>query len=234
MFFLVAGGYAATAQLRSMTDTGVPLDEPILVRLRDVPLRVPAAYLWPWPSQAMRNRVNDLQEIGFSFWMPERRHLETNPLSLLSFRPKEPGRDEPSPDAYVVEVRQLQPVKLDEPGYISPEQRFRNLTSISGLSSYSFEEEPFGLVRFWRHDWPHKQPESFLNYRNVEASDPQIELRCTPVHRTTAVNPLCDGTVHFATDGLGFYVRFSIRDLPRWREIAFAVRDLFKSWKDSR
>jgi hypothetical protein len=44
---LNAAAFFASAQIRTKTDTGVPFDEPILVRVRDVLLRVPAGYLWP-------------------------------------------------------------------------------------------------------------------------------------------------------------------------------------------
>jgi hypothetical protein len=123
----------------------------------------------------------------------------------------------------------LQPLKPDELGNRSPEKRFQNFTSIDGIASYSFREEEFGLVRFWRHDWPHPQPEPFLHYRHVEGSDPQILLRCTPPDRPSP-NPICDGYVYFAADQLSFYLRLSRADVPRWRESVVAVRDLFKSW----
>lgn len=216
-----------------MTSLGIPLDEPIAIRVRDVLLRVPAGYLWPWPSLDARSRVNEQATVGVEFWMPERRYLEVNPMSVIGFRTEEPGRSEPPSGAYLVRVNGLQPVALDSPGYLSPERRFQNLTSTAGLSSYSFKEEPFGLVRFWRHDWPHPSPEPFADYRNKEGTDPQVLLHCTPSH-SQLPNPSCQGNVHFVADGLGFFFFFPREALPEWREIVRAVRELFNSWKESR
>jgi hypothetical protein len=39
-----------------------------------------------------------------------------SPISNADFRPLEPGRGEPGPDAYIVWVWDLQPIKLNEPG----------------------------------------------------------------------------------------------------------------------
>jgi len=178
----------------------------------------------------MQGRVHDWDSVAFDFWMPDRRYPEFNPLSLLSFRPKERGRPPAPPDAYVVEVRQMQPVKLNEPGYVSPERGFRNLTSISAISSYSFENQKFGLVRFWQHDWPYPQPEPFTRYRQPEGSDPQVLLHCTPPDRTSGT-PLCSGTVHFAASDLGFFVVFPREVVSQWRDITQAADELFKSWK---
>jgi hypothetical protein len=196
-------------------------------------LRIPAGYLVPWPAEIMRNRVNTKPAIYIRFWMPEKRYLEINPLSSASFRPKEPGRAKPSSNDYVVWVNELRPLSVDQLGYLSPEKQFQNLTSVAGVSSFSFQEENFGLVRFWRHDWPYSHPEPFTNYRHREGSDPLILLRCTPSYQD-ALNPLCDGYVYFRGDQLSFYIIFSRTDLPRWRESSLAVRDLFKVWSGTR
>jgi hypothetical protein len=225
-----AASLSVSAERRVTTDSGIPLDEPIQIRVRDVLLRVPAGYLWPWPDRSLRDRVNEWKALAFDFWMPDRRYLEINNLSLLSYRPKERGRDEPLPDAYVVEVTTLAPAKLEEPDYISPEKRFKNVTSGSDISSYSFQEEPFGLVRFWRNDWPYPKLEPFVDYRHRQGADPQVLLRCTPP-REKVPNPSCMGEIHFVAEELGFFVRFSRDRLPEWRGIVDAVRDLFRSWK---
>jgi hypothetical protein len=223
-------GPSAAAGVQTRTSEGVPLDEPILIRLKGMLLRIPAGYLWPWPTQRMRNRVNDTKDLDFDFWMPDRRYPTRQSSSYVGVRPKERGRGEPPPDAYVVWVRQLQPIGLDEPGYISPEKGFRNLTSLAGIASYSFKEEEFGLVQFWRHHQPNPLLDSALQYRHPEGSDPQVLLHCTPPHETPPF-PGCNGTIHLVAGDLAFFIHFPRSDLPHWREIVLAVSDLFKSWQ---
>lgn len=161
----------ASGQIRTTTYDGIPLDEPFLIRMRGVLLRIPAGYLGPWPSPAGRGRVGEMKSIKFNFWMPDSRYVEIGDLSIAGFRPKEPGRGDPPSEASVVRVNDLQLLRPDELGTRSPDTRFRNLTSLAGISSYSFEQE-FGLVRFWRHDWPYPQPEPFLNYRHEQGIRP--------------------------------------------------------------
>ena len=232
-FVLTWTASSAPAQIRTVTNDGIALDETILVRVHGVLFRIPAGYLVPWPKPAMRGQVNERDNLNFNFWMPEPRYVEIDDISIDGSRPAERGRERPGRDAYVVKVRSLQPAtKLDTPGYISPEKRFQNFTSLPAPSSYSFYQEKFGLTRFWRHDWPHPQPKPFMQYRHAENTDPQVNLRCTPPHEAPP-DPLCSGDVHFAGDDLGFYFRFPRSELPRWREIAEAVRALIKSWKAS-
>lgn len=233
----MASAPSAPAQIRTTTYDGIPLDEPFLTRMRGVLLRIPAGYLGPWPSPAGRDRVGETKSIKFNFWMPDRRYVEIGDLSIAGFRPKEPGRGDPPPEASVVRVNDLQLLRPDELGTRSPDTRFRNLTSLAGISSYSFKEE-FGLMRFWQHDWPHPQPEPFLHYRHMEGSDLQVLLRCTPSDRTVGrpgatTNPICDGYVYVAADELSFYIWFSGTHLPRWRENVLAARDLFRSWSQA-
>jgi hypothetical protein len=222
------GTIAAPGKVRTTTYQGIPFDELITFRVRNVLLRVPAGYVWPIPK--MRNIVNEQESFGFSFWMPDKRYLKVSPVSVIGGRPKEDGFSEPPSDAYVVTVGHLKPTVLSEPGYISPEKAFKNLTSISGRSSYSFKEEEFGLVRFWRHDWPHPRPEPFTNYRHLEGTDPLVQLQCTPPDQTPRF-PGCSGTIHFVAEGFGFFISFSRDHVSEWRQIVFAVRDLFNSWK---
>lgn len=218
---------------RTTTDGVLPLDEPISIRVKNVPLRVPAAYISPWPqAKNVRNRVNEWKGFDVEFWMPDRRYLEISPLSNTSFRPVEPGRGVPATSAYIVRIWHLRPTRLDEPGYISPEQGFRNQTSIgsASTSSYSFQDEPFGLVRFWLRDWPHPQPPPFIDYRHKDGADPQVLIKCTPPSRTPP-NPECSGDIHFVSDDLAFFVVLPREELPHWHDIVFAARDLYNSWK---
>lgn len=230
VFSLGSGeGAVAKVNLRAATEQGIPLDEAITVRIHGVILKVPAGYLWPWPDKAMRGKINVWDNLAFDFWMPDGRHLETNPIGYAGFTPKEPGRGIPTVDNYVVNVRTMQPVKLGQHGYISPEIGFSNLTSVSGLASYSQEREQFGLVRFWQHDWPYPKPEPFIRYRHVDGMDPQILLHCTQPDKSI-VYPSCSGIVHFAAINVGFFVAFPKSKLPEWREIVTKARSLFELW----
>jgi hypothetical protein len=228
----IQNGRPLIVRKRTTTDGVLPFDEPVSIKVKGVPLHVPAAYIFPWPHQEVRNRVNEAKALNIEFWMPDRRYLEISPLSNVEFRPTEPDREQPGAEAYIVKVRGLQPTKLDEPGYISPEQKFRNLTSIGGrtASSYSYQEEPFGLVHFWRPDWPHPLPPPFIDYRHKEGADPQAIIKCTPPSRPTP-QPLCDGYVHFVADELAFFFYFPREELPHWHDIALAVRELYTTWR---
>jgi hypothetical protein len=226
----------ASGQIRTTTYDGIPLNEPFLIQIRDVILRIPVGYIAPWPTQKERGRFDARKSLYFNFWMPDRRYVEVGDLSLVGFRPKERGRGEPPPDASVVRVNDLKLLKAGELGTRSPEQQVKNFTAYPGPSSYSFTREDFGLVRYWRHDWPYQQPEAFLRYRHVVGSDPQINLHCTPPHLARrssgpGVNPMCIGFVYIESDELSFQIWFSGTNLSRWREYIFAVRDLFLDWR---
>jgi hypothetical protein len=229
-----ATSFCTFAQVMTVTNDGVALNERILIRARGVSLRVPAGYLSPWPTKNMRNRMNEQKGIAFNFWMPDRRYVEIYPFSIVGFRPRERGRAQPGPDAYVVKVISLASIKADDPDYLSPEKAFKNTTSIPGISSYSFQQEDFGLMRFWRHDGPPPQPQALVRYRHMEGTDPQVLLRCrAPPREKPGVLPYpsCDGSVHFLADDLGFYLQFDRMNLPQWHAIVNAVRDLYMSWK---
>lgn len=217
---------------RTTTDGVLPLDEPVTIKLNDILLRVPAAYLSPWPQQKVRNRINNTKSLRFEFWMPDKRHLEISPLSNAAFRPLEPGRGEPAKDAYIVRVWDLRPIKLDEPGYISPEQAFRNELESRQLAGaqFSFHEEEFGLTRFW----PSNRPDSnfAVEYRHKEGGDPQILLDCAVPDRWR-VYPACSGRVHFAADDLAFFVVFPSEEVSHWHDVVLTARDLYRSWKVS-
>src|ERR1700688_233831 len=103
---LSSGGFSLAAQRRAVTNTGIPLDERIAVRIKGTLLRVPAGYLWPATSE-VRRRENNWEGLDFAFWMPDRRYPEVPLVSRRGFRPREPGRDAPRAEAYVVEVRHL-------------------------------------------------------------------------------------------------------------------------------
>jgi hypothetical protein len=231
---IIQNGRPLILRKRTTTDGVLPFDEPVSIKVKGVQLHVPAAYIYPWPRYQVRNTANEWEYLDIEFWMPDRRYLEISPLSNAESRPTEPGREKPGPDAYVVRVRNLQPARLDEPGYIFPEQKFRNLTSIGSatINSFSFEDEPFGLVRFWQWDWPYPTPPAFITYRHKNGTDPQAIINCIPPSRPTP-QPSCSGNIHFVADELAFLFHFPREELPRWHDIALAVRELYRSWKSS-
>jgi hypothetical protein len=188
-------------------------------------------YIGPWPTQKERGRISGRQPLNLNFWMPDRRYVEVGDLSIAGFRPKERGRGEPPPGASVVRVNDLRLLKSDKLGTRSPEQQFQNLTSLAGLSSYSFKEEEFGLVQYWQHNWPYPQPDPFFRYRHVEGSDPQINLRCTLPRLEKGPSGMCIGYVYITPDELSFQIWFSVSNLMHWREYVSATRDLFNNWK---
>lgn len=222
------GAAAVSNEIRRTTYDGLPLDEPITFRLRDVLLRIPAGYIAPWPRLEFRNRVIEAKQIRFNFWMPDRRYVEIDDLSIASPRPQERGRPLPPADAYVVKMA-FQLLGPNEPAYVPPEKKFENATRNPGLSSYSFEER-FGLLRFWRHDWPHPRPEPFTRYRHMDGSDPQVLLSCVP-ENVQLPNPGCTGDIYFEAERLALFLHIPRDQLPHWREIVSAARDLFNSWK---
>jgi hypothetical protein len=216
------GSSVAATERRTMTERGVPLDEPLLVNVRGVLFRIPTGYVWPPPDA--RGRVNNWPSLSFAFWMPTRRYLEIDKVSYPFFRPREPGRDRPGVDEYVVDVRGLTHA-VNEPGYITPLQRYRNRVSIDGEAAYGFEQQ-FGLLRFWSEKWPN----AFTRYRHLTTTDPQIILDCSRPDEP-GPNPLCSGHVYFESDNLAFFVVFSRNDIARWRENVIAARDLALGWR---
>lgn len=228
---IIMASEAMSEDIRRSTYSGIPLDEPVAIRLRDTVLDIPAGYLAPWPTRSTRGQLS-LRTVSFNFWMPSKRYVEIDGLSIAGFHPREAGREAPTEGQSVVRVNDVRLLAPEELGVRSPETRFRNLTNDW---PHSFREE-FGLLRFWQSEPRYPVPEPFLRYRNVEGSDPQILLRCTPPDRQIVVggekaSNVCDGYVYFLADQLSFYIVFSGEDLPRWRENAVAVRDLFRSWE---
>ena len=195
---------------RTTTDGVLKLDEPVTIKLNDTLLRVPAAYLSPWPKQEVRNRINNFKSLSFEFWMPDKRYLEISPLSNVDFRPVEPGRGKPTQDAYIVKVWNFEPTKLTDPGYISPEQAFRNRTSSRQPpgAKYSFQDEEFGLVRFWPTDEPNSK--FAVEYRHKEGTDPQILLDCAVPDRWR-VYAACSGRVYLVAEELALLVVFLVK-----------------------
>jgi hypothetical protein len=212
------------------------LDEIVTVKVNGVLLNVPWGYLQGWPLQQPRRQVIEWKEMGFTFWMPDRRYTRFNPNSYPgAYRPPEPGRSEPGPDAYVVGVSNLRRSKLDDPGYVSPEQAFRNSTSSPpSVGSYFFQDEPFGLVRYGVQDWPYISPALSTEYRHKEGTDPQVLMRCRLPDQSPSTSTLwCRARVHFVADDLAFNVAFPREKLSRWRDVVLAVRDLYGAWKSS-
>jgi hypothetical protein len=225
---------AMSQDIRHSTHSGIPFDERISVRLRETVLDIPAGYFAPWPKLTSRGLLNSTKSIGFNFWMPTKRYVEIDDMSIASFHPREKGRAAPAEGQSIVRVSNLQLLTPDELGVRSPETGFRNLTG-SNYAGYASREE-FGLLRFWEGGRdPSLPPEAFLNYRHRDGSDPQILLRCTPPDRLyplgRKVTGICDGYVYFAADQLSFYIMLSGEDLPRWSETVHAARDLFRSWR---
>jgi hypothetical protein len=68
----------------------------------------------------------------------------------------------------------------------------------------------------------------------VEGSDPQVHLRCTPPHEKRLPFPGCAGEIHFAADDVGFFIHFPRDELPNWRQMVLAVRELFDAWRTAR
>ncbi len=216
---------------RTTTDGVLALNEPIAVKLNGAILHIPAAYLSPWPRAQDRDRVHEMGSLRFEFWMPDRRYLEISPISNASFRPREPGHEEPTENTYIVRVWDLRPVALNEPGYVSPEQAFQNQIRNnypSGESAFSFHDEEFDLVQFWPGRAP--RADGRTEYRHKNGSDPQILLDCVPPTRF-GINPYCAGRVHLASEDLALFVVFPQEELPHWRDIILAARDLYNSWK---
>jgi len=119
----------------------------------------------------------------------------------------------------------LRDVDADDPDYLSPNKRFKNTTSHPGIDSYSFAEEPFGLVRFW-----HEGPTAFTEYTVLGASERQVLIRCCPSENRLPF-PSCQGKIYVTEERLGFYIQFPRERLPQWREIQLAIRELVQSWR---
>ncbi len=225
---LFFGVMPASGQVRTRTYDGVPLEELFEHRVNGMLLQIPAGYTWPTRDQ--RGKVIEQRAVGFAFWMPDRRWVETTRHSFPGFRAKEEGRPPPPTRAYVVNVISMKPIALTAPGFRSPEVQFRSTVSYFGLAAYTLELQPFGLVHFWPESPPPGWRDGFLRYRHAEGTDPMALFRCTASHLSVS-HPSCQGDVYLAADGLSISLHFPQEALPQWREIVCAARDLFLSWR---
>lgn len=225
----IGSGGASSAQIRDKTFDGAPLSGLVDVQVNGVVLRLPAGYIW---SSVRPGTVSVRPSLYFRFWMPDKRWPEIPPFSGQPvYRPPEPGRPPPGKDAYLVQVKSIRNVELSASGFQSPEVRFRNRTS---SDPYSFELQPFGLVRFWRKSPPYDEKKAWLNYRHMDGSDPMVLVHCLPPDMDATVGPgnmFCDATVYLVGDRLDMQLSFPRDALPQWADIVCAARDLFLSWR---
>ncbi|TWT13030.1 hypothetical protein [Reyranella sp. CPCC 100927] len=218
------------AQTRTKTWQGIPLDEPFSISVSGIQLRIPAGYIWPDP--AARHRITERPALTFQFWMPDRRWPEVAPYSYSGFQPPEAGRPTPPRGSYIVNVIFLRAVKLDDPQYVSPAKQFQNVVSLAGITSYSFEREAFGLIRFWQHNRPADQPEHVLDYRTIDGTDPLGLFWCTHPRLSTG-HPNCQGEVYLMPEELAVRLQFPRNALSDWHAIVRSVRELVASWRQA-
>lgn len=220
-----AGG--TSPPVRTTTDDGVPLTELIDIQLRNVRLRIPAGYLAPWPTQAMRGRLNVVDSLNLNFWLLARRYPDIDPLLMpRNRRPAEAGRPASAQDS-VVEVQALQPRAPAEAGLNPPDELFRRLMSGGGEAEYLFDEEPFSLVRFRQRN--SKRQALLTAYRGKQGADIQALLTCSTTDIPTP-DPSCKAHVFIASADLRFSMYFSRDRLSDWQAIVRAVRDMLASW----
>lgn len=219
---------------------GIPLDQPILIENDDKLYRVPAGYLSRWPTTAKTvmgekipgtnfSGVNKRHILGFTFWMPSRRHAEIEPDSVPSFRPCEPGRPNPRSDEYQVDVN-AQPLNWSHvQGLLTPSKKFENWVgrrSMKEARSAYWVREEHGLLRF-----QHRTARSpSLYYRHLENTVPEVLFSCR-VSSGMVPNAGCDGFVLFPDDDLHFHLHFPYDALPHWRSIAETARDFLREWQ---
>jgi hypothetical protein len=220
-----------TAGVRTRTPSGVAFDQLILLKVDEVLFSVPAAYLTRWPTPDMIGRINPKNSangLSLMFWHPSKRPVEvrTEP-PLISPQPMELGRPPPAANELVVLVNDLRFLPTQGSDYISPDQRFPNLSR-----TYSGAEDSFQKRHNLQQFRLTKVPSDFESYRQLPGTQPQVLLRCRPLHDRLP-NPTCNGYVHFDADKLGFWLLFSSRYLENWYEIASAVRDLAYAWRNS-
>lgn len=84
----------------------------------------------------------------------------------------------------------------------------------------------FGLERFRLT----KQLKGLENFKTGDGSEPQVLLRCNS-QVPAPHNPLCDGHVLYARDGLAFHIVFGKPFLRHWRETIGSARELIQSWR---
>lgn len=222
---LPPGGATSMEQWRTRTPMDVPLSELVTVETQGERFRLPAGYLDSWLYPMSSEGVIKRDRLAFAFWMPSRRYPENEPSSTPSFRPREPGRDPPGSDEYIVKVGSVLFGASKVPRQITPQKGYMNHLALDGIDAFRFRIR-FGLLEFWNI----KTPNPFDNYREIEGTQPKVIFRCTrPEH--FAPNPSCDGEVHFEDVDLQFWIYFSRDNIETWRNNVTAARDLILSWR---
>jgi hypothetical protein len=224
---------------KTVTETwhGAPLDRKIHLNPKDVWFKLPLGYINPWPNREaerlLRQRTPQNPQVpglaqatgvSFAFWMPSLRWPERDRLSVPSYRPCEDGRTI-SASEFIVEA-EIEWPWLPEPeaqGFVTPEMRYGNQVRHLGLLAAGQE---FGLARLVRSG--RAGP---IFYSNTQNAKPQLSLRCSSDVDSPPPNPSCDGNVWWPDENLGLRVNFSKQDLPHWRQIVSAARELAYRWR---
>jgi hypothetical protein len=162
------------------------------------------------------------------FWVPTLRPVLVKTVpTLITPRPREPGRKPAGPDEFAVIVNSLKFVSADDPDYISPTKQFENHARASGGGGETDEfsrEHGLEAYRLARERIPGRY------YRHIPGTDPQVKISC---HAEPAKfpNPLCRAYFYFQTESLAFFSAFSQYELVRWREIALGAQELALRWR---
>ena len=196
-------------------------------------LKVPLGHLNPWygaPLEDITPLMPDAAEkrkgtgLDFVFWMPTLRWPERDKLSVPFYRFCEDGRRMPEDGEYIVVAsitHPWQPISASPLRDRLPAERLENTKKYLAFTPSGSE---YGLDHY-------EGPEGAVDDYFFSGGDRSLVLQC--YKREKYLNPLCVGHVWWSLENLGMYIRFSLQDLPRWRENIDAAYKLAHSWREN-
>jgi hypothetical protein len=208
------------------TRRGLPLNKTMKIRLEGEIFEIPIGYLYPWPTEdTLEKEIYDskTESIKFRFWMPDLRYPERDSWKVAFFHFCEPGRKRPAKNEYVIKTYINFPFTEPFEGYATPKKQFQNITAPPYEDKYLFDQK-YGLLHYRLKQQKYGGDGYFYEDHNF-----QVNFDCTPGY-VNLPNPLCKSDVYFSKEKLGFFIMFSVRDLPKWRENVMAAHTLIHQW----
>ncbi|MEH3125283.1 hypothetical protein [Agrobacterium cavarae] len=194
-------------------------------------LKVPLGHLSPWygahleditPATPGASEKRMGTGISYAFWMPTLRWPERDTLSIPSFRFCEDGRTMPLDGEYLVIVSMTNswlPLIGSPSNYPLPAESLEKIkanlgATLSGTEHGLDHYERGGMLQYFFHD-----------------GEPSVILECDK--EAILPNPLCFGDVWWSSEKLRLNVKFSLQDLPLWRENIDAAYELAHRWRNA-
>jgi hypothetical protein len=218
----------------------LPLAQPITIHYKGEFYRIPLGYLigggWGIPRHSARDKigfnlkgVNEFNELGFYFWMPDLRFSEADIVSSPNFRHCENGRIAPtkSQPEYLVKVLITELRRPREDLVVTPAYLYETTLERWGKEFVS-HKNIHGLVEFI--DKNDSGPDRDRLFKNRQGAKYQAFIKCVSTEIGWP-NPLCDAQFYYPDEQLFFRMRFPVDALPHWQTMIQSMRQLLQQWK---